>query len=202
MSISWSFLEMRKSRGSKYKTDGKQGEHFVLSLEANNKASYKECMIVGYEIADYFKGFQVAFAVHINTNNRHIHFVVNSVSYKDGKKFSQGPNDMNDFKIYCNRILDNHNFDNIKMKTYEMCDNESYYIYNGLGFIEAAENTSKVEPEMNVIVPYDEYANDYDSGESAWKSRDEARATMNTLGWEEHPNDKCYCPQCLEKMSL
>jgi hypothetical protein len=32
-----------------HKTDGKQGEHFVLSLEANNKASYEECMAVGYE---------------------------------------------------------------------------------------------------------------------------------------------------------
>ena len=47
-----------------------------------------------------------------------------------------------------------------------------------------------------------EYMNDYDSGESAWKSKDEAQATMDTLGWEELPNGKCYCPQCLEKNSI
>lgn len=142
-----------------HKTGGKQGEHFVLSLEANNKASYKECMTVGYEIADYFEDFQVAFALHKDTNNRHIHFVVNSVSYKDGHKFSQGPDDLNKFKTYCNKVLNNHNFDIVRMKTYEMCDNELYPINNGFGFIEAAENTPKSESEMNVIVPYevDEY---------------------------------------------
>lgn len=139
-----------------HKTDGKQGEHFVLSLEANNKASYKECMTVGYEIADYFEDFQVAFALHIDTNNRHIHFVVNSVSYKDGHKFSQGPDDLNKFKTYCNRILDSHNFDIVRTKTYEMCDNEPYPINNGFGFIEAAENTPKSKSEMNIIVSCDE----------------------------------------------
>jgi len=115
------------------------------------------------KIADYFEGFQVAFAVHKDTNNRHMHFVVNSVSYKDGHKFSQGPDDLNKFKTYCNRILDSHNFDIIRTKTYEMCDNEPYPINNGFGFIEAAENTPKSESEMNVIVPFDE--NNYDDAE-------------------------------------
>ena len=143
-----------------HKSDGKQGEHFVLSLEANNKASYEECLTVGYEIADYFEDFQVAFAVHKDTNNRHIHFVINSVSYKDGHKFSQGPDRLNDFKTHCNEILYKHNFDIIRMKAHEMHDNESYSIYDGLGFIEVAENTPKAEPEMNVIVPCDDVKNE------------------------------------------
>lgn len=152
-----------------HKMDGKQGEHFVLSLETNNKADYKECMTVGYEIADYFSDFQIAFAVHKDTNNRHIHFVVNSVSYKDGHKFSQGPGELIEFKTYCNEILHKHNFDIVRMKTYEICDNELYSIYDGFGFLEkAVENTPKAEPEMNVIIPYDEDEIDDDWEENSW----------------------------------
>ena len=35
------------------------------------------------------KRFQVLVATHMNTDNLHNHFVINSVSYVDGKKYEQ-----------------------------------------------------------------------------------------------------------------
>ena len=43
-----------------------------------------------------------------------------------------------------------------------------------------------------------EAMNDYDNGESAWKSEDEANATMNTLGWKKLKDGICLCPECID----
>lgn len=78
-----------------HKTNGKQAEHFVLSVtpdkKENTNASYME---IGRRISSYFDGFQSVFALHTDTSTRHLHFLINSVSYKDGRKFSQGPTEL------------------------------------------------------------------------------------------------------------
>jgi hypothetical protein len=69
-----------------HKLGGKQFYHIVLSFDIG--ADEITVVRVAKEIAyDLFYGFQTVWAVHTNTNNLHIHFVINSVSLINGKKY-------------------------------------------------------------------------------------------------------------------
>ena len=66
---------------------GKKVIHFWVSFEKQEILSVEEYLHIGYMIADFFdENYQIIFALHENTDNDHLHFVVNTVSYKTGKK--------------------------------------------------------------------------------------------------------------------
>lgn len=70
------------------KTDGRQACHYMLSFDKTVKDP-KKVYEIGLEIMyTFFNEYQTIFAVHENTDNLHIHFVFNSVSYVTGKKWS------------------------------------------------------------------------------------------------------------------
>lgn len=61
--------------------------HYILSFDGSVKDPEKVYEI-GLEIMDeFFSEYQTIFAVHEDTDNLHIHFVFNSVSYVTGKKW-------------------------------------------------------------------------------------------------------------------
>lgn len=61
--------------------------HYMLSFPDTIKDP-KEVYKVGLEVMNkFFDGYQTIFAVHEDTDNLHIHFVFNSVSYLTGKKW-------------------------------------------------------------------------------------------------------------------
>lgn len=171
-----------------HKTDGKQAEHFVLSVtpdkKENTNASYME---IGRRISSYFDGFQSVFALHTDTSTRHLHFLINSVSYKDGRKFSQGPTELNNFKTYCNHVLHENGFDIIKKGNNELFDDTPYSLKNGFDFLEVSEDEPQECAEASPVITDNDYYiednyeyynyNDYDDYE------------------EEYNMSKCYTPE-------
>lgn len=68
-------------------TKGKQAIHFWISFDEKELHSLEEFRHIGYGIASFFGGeYQIIFALHENTDNYHIHFVVNTVNFITGKK--------------------------------------------------------------------------------------------------------------------
>lgn len=69
------------------KTDGVQAYHGYLSFKEQN-ITPKQAQKIGMEFASRVWGdkFQVVVATHLNTGHLHCHFVINSVSFVDGKK--------------------------------------------------------------------------------------------------------------------
>lgn len=67
------------------KTDGIQAYHGYLSFKEQN-ISPQEAMQIGMEFAKKVWGdrFQVVVSTHLNTQHLHCHFVINSVSFRDG----------------------------------------------------------------------------------------------------------------------
>ena len=70
------------------KTDGILGFHAYQSFEETN-LSPKIAHEIGIKLAEQLWGdrFQVVVTTHLNTGHLHNHFVINSVSFKDGKNF-------------------------------------------------------------------------------------------------------------------
>ena len=52
----------------------------------------------------YYNTFQIMYSVHEDTDNYHIHFVMNTVSWVDGHMFSEGPAELQQFKNYVSNL--------------------------------------------------------------------------------------------------
>ena len=72
-------------------TGGKQLYHFVLNFspwESSQITNLQKLVALGYKICEHFSDeYQIVFGLHDN-GHIHIHFVMNSVSYRTGKKFT------------------------------------------------------------------------------------------------------------------
>ena len=84
--------------------DGCQLKHFVLSFDDNEAAAYisgaSSLETIAYMICEYFADeYQVIFGVHKDSERGkwHIHFVINSVSYRTGRKYIS--NQRNDYAL-------------------------------------------------------------------------------------------------------
>ncbi len=98
-----------------HKAGGRQGEHFVLSLTPDlDSVDNETYMQIAARIASHLSDFQSVYTLHLDTNVRHLHFLINSVSIKDGHKFKQSRTDLNVFKTYCNHVITKYGFEPIK----------------------------------------------------------------------------------------
>ena len=75
---------MERVAQQKGKNGGVKLRHFILSFGPREPVTPAIVANIGEEIADYFgREYQTVYAVHEDTNNLHIHIVINSVSYLD-----------------------------------------------------------------------------------------------------------------------
>ena len=79
---------MRNSKKQFFKTTGIQCFHGVQSF-VKGEVTPEQAHEIGIKLAEELWGdkFQVVVSTHLNTDNLHNHFVLNSVSFLDGKRF-------------------------------------------------------------------------------------------------------------------
>lgn len=88
---------------------GKKVIHFCVSFERKGFLPLYEYIHIGYSIADYFfPNHQVLFALHEDTDKDHIHFVVNTVNFRTGKKLRWHKGDRHKLQKYINYIPSNY----------------------------------------------------------------------------------------------
>lgn len=83
----FSFNEMMTTKHQWNKTDGKFYFHFVHSFSDKENITPKEAHEIAVEFAKHWKGFEVVIATHVDTDNAHTHFIINSVNCETGKKY-------------------------------------------------------------------------------------------------------------------
>jgi len=83
-----SYQEMVNVKKQFFKTDGIQCFHAVQSF-IKGEITPEQAHEIGIKLAEELWGdkFQVVVTTHLNTDNLHNHFVLNSVSFLDGKRF-------------------------------------------------------------------------------------------------------------------
>lgn len=140
------FLEMASIKKINGKADGRQYTQISVSpTPVGNSITDEEFMEMAKEIGEHYYslGFHCNVTVHFDTGKRHIHLVINSVSLKDARKFSQSISQLNRFKLHCNRIFTKYGFDIIKSPTEKMLDNKKYSFNNGYDFLEAYDEIAE-----------------------------------------------------------
>lgn len=91
------------------KDDGRLCYHGYQSFKPG-EVNAQTAHAIGVELATQLWGdrFQVVVATHCNTGVYHNHFVVNSVSFRDGYKFYNSPADYRDMREVSDRICREH----------------------------------------------------------------------------------------------
>lgn len=92
------------------KMDGRLAFHAVQSFKPG-EVTPEECHSLGVQLAKQMWGnrFEVVVSTHLDKDHLHNHFVVNSVSWIDGKKFTNCKKDYQKFKQISDQLCrDNH----------------------------------------------------------------------------------------------
>lgn len=88
------------------KTGGRQVRHLIVSFSDDENMGPFCTYAIGFKIAEYFGDcYQVVFGVHEDSARLHIHLIINTVSYIDGKMYSKGPNEAKELEQYINGIV-------------------------------------------------------------------------------------------------
>ena len=87
------------------KTNGVVALHAYQSFR-EGEVTPEQCHEIGVALARrvWGKRFQVLVATHMNTDNLHNHFVINSVSYVDGKKYEQRRSQYAEFRAASDKL--------------------------------------------------------------------------------------------------
>jgi hypothetical protein len=88
-----------------HKDYGRMCSHTVISFHKDENITYEQALEFGKEFAEkWFSGFQTIIAVHEDRDHVHIHFVTNSVSYEDGRKYHTSKRDLEKMKEITNEM--------------------------------------------------------------------------------------------------
>lgn len=87
------------------KNSGKRLRHSTLSFESEENVSPEKANEYAQKIIQYYATeYQIAYAVHTNTENVHIHMVMNQISHVDGHRYQGKKKDYYDFKRYMGKV--------------------------------------------------------------------------------------------------
>lgn len=90
------------------KEGGRQAMHYILSFSGEEMGyiGIREALETGYAFAEYcFLGWQVVFGIHADTDSLHIHFIVNTTSYENGRAYGAGPGWLEEMKRYAEVLV-------------------------------------------------------------------------------------------------
>ena len=136
-----------------HKSEGKQGEHFAVSLTPDDKSTPNDkYMELAEQIAcSIFDKFNCIYAVHTDSKYRHIHLLINSVSFVDGKRYHSSKSDLATTRLKINHILEDFGFDTIHSSTDEMIDDTPYDLTEGFDCLEINDDQPCADPFQNIF---------------------------------------------------
>lgn len=96
------------------KDNGVFYKQFVQSFKPDEAATPKEIHQMGLELAEYFKGFEILVATHIDANHWHNHLIVNSVNAETGLKIQFNEKNLNELRQRSDEICQAHGLKTLK----------------------------------------------------------------------------------------
>lgn len=104
------FAEFLATKKSYKKTDGMNFYQYVQSFSPEENITPQKAHEVALEFAEKAcTGYEVLVATHCDAQHIHSHFVINSVSFENGKKLRQNPNTLKSLRALSDEICRHHN---------------------------------------------------------------------------------------------
>lgn len=106
------FMATKKSYG---RTDGMNFYQYVQSFSPEENITPQKAHEVALEFAERaWTGYEVLVATHCDAHHIHSHFVINSVSFENGKKLRQNPNTLKSLRVLSDEICRHHNLSTLE----------------------------------------------------------------------------------------
>jgi hypothetical protein len=106
-----SYLEMMATKQAFKKTDGVSFYHYIQSFSDKENITPWQANEIARELAEkLFPDSECVIATHTDTDNIHSHIIVNSVSFKDGKKLHMSPTSLQEQRQINDQICMAHGF--------------------------------------------------------------------------------------------
>lgn len=111
------FYEMKNVKKQFFKTGGIECFHAIQSF-AEKEVTPEQAHEIGIKLAEELWGdrFQVIVSTHLNTDNIHTHFVLNSVSFLDGKRFCNTKKDYAIMRKTSDRLCEDYGLSVLKQE--------------------------------------------------------------------------------------
>ena len=91
------------------KDSGLRLRHSVLSFSPNEEIDKADATEIAQQVLEYYGDkYQIVAAIHEDTDNPHIHFVMNQVSFQNGAKYRGQKDDYYRFERYLKGVLSDH----------------------------------------------------------------------------------------------
>jgi hypothetical protein len=163
--------------------------HMVLSFKGQEASPELAKTIADQFIQEEkFKGFQVVYAVHTDTDDVHAHFAINTVSYETGLRWHISRNEVVQLIEKANEISRDHNLSVVKMKerSHEGTHNLSRRLSRNI-------SSGEYRARINGRSWKAETLHAGLAAKRVTKSKDEFIDTMKSMGykirWEENRKD-------------
>ena len=109
------FSEFLATKKSYKKTDGMNFYQYVQSFSPEENITPQQAHEVALEFAEKaWQGYEVLVATHCDAQHIHSHFVINSVSFENGKKLRQNPNTLKSLRALSDEICRQHNLSTLE----------------------------------------------------------------------------------------
>lgn len=109
------FAEFLATKKSYKKTDGMNFYQYVQSFSPDENITPQKAHGVALEFAEKaWTGYEVLVATHCDAQHIHSHFVINSVSFENGKKLRQNPNTLISLRALSDEICRQHNLSTLE----------------------------------------------------------------------------------------
>ena len=109
------FKEFMATKKSYCKTDGMNFYQYVQSFSPEENITPQKAHEVALEFAERaWTGYEVLVATHCDVQHIHSHFVINSVSFENGKKLRQNPNTLKSLRALSDEICRHHNLSTLE----------------------------------------------------------------------------------------
>ncbi len=111
------FYEMKNVKKQFFKTGGIECFHAIQSF-AEKEVTPEQAHEIGIKLAEELWGdkYQVVVSTHLNTDNIHNHFVLNSVSFLDGKRFGNTKKDYSTMRKISDRLCEDYGLSVLKQE--------------------------------------------------------------------------------------
>ena len=104
------FAEFLATKKSYKKTDGMNFYQYVQSFSPEENIAPQQAHEIALEFAEKaWTGYEVLVATHCDAQHIHSHFVINSVSFENGKKLRQNPNTLKSLRALSDEFCRHHN---------------------------------------------------------------------------------------------
>lgn len=109
------FSEFLATKKSYKKTDGMNFYQYVQSFSPEENITPQKAHEVALEFAEKaWTGYEVFVATHCDAQHIHSHFVINSVSFENGKKLRQNPNTLKSLRALSDEICRQHSLSTLE----------------------------------------------------------------------------------------